>query len=296
MARPLKTGLDYFPLDTVFDDKIDILETECGLEGFAIFIKLLQRIYRNGYYYQWNGREEKLLSGSINVDINVVSGVVNVCINENIFNKGIYEKYHILTSAGIQKRFFNAVCRRKSIDIITEYILIDINVYINPAQTTLMSTSCIQKPRSAGINVDISTQSKVKESKVKKILKKEVVPKTEPSVETSVFKKAQALMEEIHGETYLNYEKEMPCLKRFIEQISKKMPEDPWKLIEPMIYQFAEMKQNDRTAKGYWRDMDFAPSKLVAHAEIIYEKLKSRTKKEKLSIEDRELIHAMFGK
>lgn len=46
MARPQKEGLDYFPLDTDIaeDEKILYLEAETGLEGFAIYVKLLSTI------------------------------------------------------------------------------------------------------------------------------------------------------------------------------------------------------------------------------------------------------------
>lgn len=137
-------------------------------------------------------------------------------------------------------------------------------------------------------NTNQNDEQKVKR---KKSIKKEIVPKTAP--DSSLFRKAQHLMEEIHGENFLNYKKEMPCLKRFIAQIEQKNPSNPWPLIEGMIYQFAEMKQEDRTAKGYWRDMDFTPSKLIANAESIYEKFKQRTKEEKIDEETRELIKSM---
>ena len=100
-------------------------------------------------------------------------------------------------------------------------------------------------------------------------------------------------MEEIHGETYLNYKKEMPCLKRFTDQLVKKARGDPWPLVESMIYQFAEMKQMDRTAKGYWRNLDFSPSKLLANAEAVYEQLKQRTKEEQITEDDRKFIKGM---
>ena len=133
--------------------------------------------------------------------------------------------------------------------------------------------------------------------KERKSLKKDITPRSASSKnEKSIFNKAQLLMEEIHGETYLNYKKEGPCLKRFIEQIAKKHKADPWQLIESMIYQFAEMKQTDRTAKGYWSGMDFTPSKLVANAEAVYERLKQRTKEEKISEKQKQLIKRMFGK
>jgi hypothetical protein len=120
-------------------------------------------------------------------------------------------------------------------------------------------------------------------------IEKRIVPK-----EPSLFKKTQLLMEEIHGDTYFNYKKEGACLKRFIEQIKSKRPKNPWVLIEGMIYQFAELKQEDRTARGYWRDMDFTPSKLLANAESVYEKFKQRTKEEKLDPVAMNFIKGMF--
>ena len=44
MARPLKDGVDYFPLDTVLDTKFELIEAEYGLTGFAVVVKLLQKI------------------------------------------------------------------------------------------------------------------------------------------------------------------------------------------------------------------------------------------------------------
>jgi hypothetical protein len=46
MARPKKIGLEYFPLDCQMDDKVEMLEAEHGLEGFAVYVKLLQAIYQ----------------------------------------------------------------------------------------------------------------------------------------------------------------------------------------------------------------------------------------------------------
>lgn len=50
MARPLKEGLDYFPhdVDLSNDDKIEMLESKYGLAGYAIYLKLLEKVYKNG--------------------------------------------------------------------------------------------------------------------------------------------------------------------------------------------------------------------------------------------------------
>lgn len=152
MARPIKTGLDYFPMDVDTDEKFELIEAKHDLVGFGIVVKLYQKIYKSGYFIYWD--EEKLLifKKSINVDKNKVIDVINDCLEYGVFDLTLYDKYKILTSKGIQKRFLSACERRKYIELIKNYIIVDINC-INVAITW--------------VNDYNSTQSKVKESKVK---------------------------------------------------------------------------------------------------------------------------------
>ena len=156
MGRPSKTGLDYFSLDCVLDDKVDLLEAELGLEGFAILIKLWMKIYSNGYYIEWSDDIELLFARKINSEKTLVSSVINSCFSRKILNKTLYAKYSILTSKGIQNRFFTAckICKRKMILVNSDFILVN--------------------PEEIGINPDFieftqgeSTQKKRKERKVK---------------------------------------------------------------------------------------------------------------------------------
>lgn len=130
MARPNKTGLDYFPLDVDFhdDDKVALLTAEFNVMAEAIIIRLLCKIYKNGYYYAW-GDDERLLfcrwAGGVFVP-NQVEEVVKGCLRRSFFDKGVFEAFGILTSPGIQKRFMQASQERKSIDIIADYWLLDI--------------------------------------------------------------------------------------------------------------------------------------------------------------------------
>ncbi|BFH71235.1 hypothetical protein J27TS7_34140 [Paenibacillus dendritiformis] len=179
MARPTKEGLDYFPLDVDFyqDDKLTVPLGKFGMEGLGIIVRLMSEIYKNGYYYLWGVREQYAFSFGINVDINIVSGVVNECAEWGFFHKGLLESHQILTSAGFQKRYLEAAKRRKFITFIEGYLLIDpvvaqtqvnrpikvvnsdgkeVNVYINPSKCESSDTE--------------TPQSKVKESKVIKNL------------------------------------------------------------------------------------------------------------------------------
>ena len=121
----MKSGLDYFPLDVHLDEKFELIEAEFGLTGFAVVVKLLQRIYgQQGYYCEWT-REVALLFGrTCGLGGNVVSEIVEAAIRRGIFDKALYDRYHILTSAGIQKRYLEAVSRRKSASVEERYLLL----------------------------------------------------------------------------------------------------------------------------------------------------------------------------
>ena len=169
MARPQKEGLDYFPLDVDIDqdDKVQLIEARFGITGFAIVIKLFMKIYKEGYYYEWTEKEQLLFSRRINVDINLVNDVINECIKWGLFDSTLYEKYKILTSKGIQRRYLEATCRRKQVELIKEYYLIDSSKYSNVVFVSINSVNVNNNPHSDKVNDDNNPQSKVKESKVK---------------------------------------------------------------------------------------------------------------------------------
>ncbi len=182
MARPASEGLDYFSLDTDMDadDKIEFIEAKYGLVAFGIIVRLLMYIYRNGYYMTWSERQQFVFSKRVNVDINTLSEIVNVCINEEIFSKELFEKYGVLTSHGIQCRYLRACERRKSIQMISEYCLVSLEDGIKLDNISYKNINVDINTTSSAINVDINsspevvnvdtmsaktTQSKVKESK-----------------------------------------------------------------------------------------------------------------------------------
>jgi len=166
MARPTKQGLEYFPLDVDIDqdDKVYLIEAKHGLIGFALIIRLLMKIYKNGYYLPWSEKETFILAKQTSVDVNTINNVVNDCINYGLFDKNLYEKYQILTSRGIQKRYFEACTRRKKVVVVREYLLIDLGGYSNIVFADINGINVSNNP----VNDCNNPQSKVKESKVKK--------------------------------------------------------------------------------------------------------------------------------
>lgn len=132
MARPTKQGIDYFPLDVNFDEKTELYLLEHEADGLAVMIVLFQLIYSNeGYYINNNDDLLLLVKKRINVNINKINDCINSLIERNILDKNIHKKHNVLTSNGIQKRFFDAAKRKKEVKIIKEYVITDINEYEN---------------------------------------------------------------------------------------------------------------------------------------------------------------------
>jgi len=126
MARKGKIGLDYFSHDTEFDNELEYIIAVHKETGYYVYFRLLERLYKTyGYYYPSDKKSIALLSSKINVDIETVNVIINDCIDENLFNKAMYDEHSILTSRGIQKRFMDAVARRKEVKINPNYILLD---------------------------------------------------------------------------------------------------------------------------------------------------------------------------
>jgi hypothetical protein len=170
MARPQKEGLDYFSLDVNCDDKVKLIEAKFGVEGFGVLIKLWQIIYDNGYYVEWTERELLLYKSRIHADISKVKDIIQECLKWNLFDIGLYERFHILTSRGIQKRYLEAIKRRNEIFLEYSYWLIEFPVSTEKIHVTITHVYADNNAVNADINsknADSNTQSKVKESKVK---------------------------------------------------------------------------------------------------------------------------------
>ena len=163
MPRPYKTGLDYFELDCNLDDKIKLIQAEFGLKGLAVIVLLFQKIYGGqGYYMNWE--EESLLlfmseNGVAGGDKNLISDIVEACIRRGIFSEELFRKYHILTSRGIQKRYFNAVARRENVETKKEYLLVKV------AQNAVNVDRNRVNVNRNSVNADKSTQREEKKRK-----------------------------------------------------------------------------------------------------------------------------------
>ena len=119
MARPIKLGLDYFPHDTHSNDDtaLALIEAEFGIAGYAVYFKLLEFIYSQGYAVLWGADERSLFYhklGAVGVSERKASEIIKGLVRRSLFDKGVLNSFQILTSKSIQLRWLEA--RRKKID------------------------------------------------------------------------------------------------------------------------------------------------------------------------------------
>lgn len=119
MARPLKSSLAYFSFDTDFFNCRKIRRLLNGIggkggfggKGALVFICLLCEAYReNGYFIGWDAEYSQYIADLLGAGFSagLVNEVKTVCLEIGLFDKNLYERHTILTSASMQARFIAA--------------------------------------------------------------------------------------------------------------------------------------------------------------------------------------------
>lgn len=126
MARPIKSGLDYFPMDVREDKKESLIFSKFGLIGKGLTIALLAEIYgEHGYYCDMSEEDKLIFAVRMKIDEEFLDEFLDLAFKIHLFDREMYDKYSILTSKSIQKIYFSAISRRKNIKYISEYLLMD---------------------------------------------------------------------------------------------------------------------------------------------------------------------------
>ena len=128
MARPTKQGIDFFSLDCEPKAKLELFIAEKGAEGFGILVMLWQMIYKGeGYYIPYDEDLVWLIRKESLSPAETIVSVIENAIKRNLFDKTLYNEHKILTSTGIQKRYFSAAKKKKEVFAVADYLLIDVS-------------------------------------------------------------------------------------------------------------------------------------------------------------------------
>ncbi|MGN0460514.1 MAG: DUF4373 domain-containing protein [Ruminococcus sp.] len=176
MARPIKNGLDYFPMDVDFfaDKKIKILRARFGSDGVLIYLYLLCEIYKNGYYIKLDEDYKYIIQEDLNLKENVVSIVMQFLFNRSLLTEIPVNSDTYITSKAVQRRFQEAVkSRKKPFAVNTDLWILDEEETIGSVIFAPKKDKSRINPDLSQINPDKSGINSTKESKEKKSKVKE---------------------------------------------------------------------------------------------------------------------------
>ena len=184
MARPIKDGVPYWPFDVdLFEDKkFKLIRGEFGIKGAYIALVILNSVYKeNGYFKRWDDDDCCLMSEGIGDGCSpqLVDEVLAGCVRRGLFDQDLFQTFGILTSTGIQRRFFNIVKKsRNKIVVIKEYLLFDLNDQTFSEgvlnKVVLKTVSQLENPDKPQGNPDKMRGNSLKEKKQKEIKRNDI--------------------------------------------------------------------------------------------------------------------------
>ena len=202
-------GIDYFSIATDIkdDDKVFALkhhyatidspdfeyDHEKAWAAYGRFIDLLAAIYHEGFAVKITGQKQLRLSQQLGMNFEEFDHFIETCVVVGLFDARLFEDHKVLTSRGIQKRYFHAVKRRKGTipAELKQYIINDEETAGQEGcehDANTMSTSCEHDANNGMQDVGYKEKDRREEnSKVNKTTEEErkgVSPT--PNVENSV--------------------------------------------------------------------------------------------------------------
>lgn len=162
MARPQKQWLDYFSMDVEKDNKLKFLKAKFWTLWFWMYIELLQFIYKEWYFVHRNDDTILLFMSETWLKEEEIELMLEFMLLKWLLNKDIYDKYKILTSNWIQKRYAEWTRKRKNTAVDSRLWCVWDYEHIE-----LMEELTELSEELTELNDTESTQSKVKESKGK---------------------------------------------------------------------------------------------------------------------------------
>lgn len=182
MARPIKEGLDYFPLDVDFfrDRKIRSIKVRYGMDGIALYLYILCLVYEDkGYYTKIDVDFYEQVEDDLGISENSARQIMNYFCERSLLDGTLFTTVKILTSVKIQKTFQAAKrSAKRSIKVIPDYWLLKTDEtlgFIKFAQMEVFSANngSFSEKNPCKSEKNPLKKSKEKKSKVNEIKEKE---------------------------------------------------------------------------------------------------------------------------
>mgnify|MGYP000142081514 CR=1 FL=1 len=200
-------GINYFPVGVNFmeENAMEVIEVKYGIKGSAIVLKLMCKIYKEGYYIRWDEEQCLIFANKAGREVQAeeVKGIIKILFIKGILDENSYRENRILTSESIQKVWLEATKRRKRELSELPYLMVrpekesgkpdnastqqeierpkplkEVKVAVGTGDVTVSPGNVVHDVAVNAKNACNSGQSKVKESKAKE--NKELPPSAPP--------------------------------------------------------------------------------------------------------------------
>lgn len=223
MSGVPKTGIDFAGWNVdIFDKdtKIDKLLCSKGWTGFSIYFWLCMKAYgTEGYFYRFCYDDcasiaRKMSSG---ISEGAVRETVDYCLQISLFDKGRFDEWGILTSRGIQRRYWCVLQRRRVKKVYCEFWLLEDDECPGLVKVSLKNNLYVSNSHVHDADMHLQ-DAKEPKSKVKKSKYKDIVSTSE---------KADVPDDQEHQSSYDKYkpsEFELWCVDYLIKSLLDDLP------------------------------------------------------------------------
>ena len=157
-------GINYFPVGVNFmeENAMEVIEAKYGIKGPAIVLKLLCKIYKEGYFIRWDEEQCLIFANKAGREVQVaeVQGIIEILFIKGIMDRNSYLENGILTSESIQKVWMEATKRRKRELSELPYLM------VKPEKENDKPEKESGKPDNASTQQEIERPKPLKEGKV----------------------------------------------------------------------------------------------------------------------------------
>jgi hypothetical protein len=170
MARPIKQGLDYFPVDVGFfhNKKIKNLRRAKGTIGVMTYFNLMCRIYENGYYYRFDDIDElsmdiaeEIACEQLRATASRVTETINYLVGRGILDEELFKR-GIISGQAMQEQYVlatKAAKRKVNMDV---HLLVDVDLVVQKNSVSAEESEVSSEETKD--TSEVSTQNKIKES------------------------------------------------------------------------------------------------------------------------------------
>ena len=110
-------GINYFPVGVNFmeENAMEVIEAKYGIKGSAIVLKLMCKIYKEGYYIRWDEEQCLIFANKAGREVQAeeVQGIIEILFTKGILDRKSHQENGILASESIQKVWMESTKRRK---------------------------------------------------------------------------------------------------------------------------------------------------------------------------------------